>query len=98
MTGRSGPIEFRLEAGQDTAFGEVMMYPEIEPYALQQPDRMQCNAFPEPLTIGCSLQTVFQGRIEEDVITGEFQTLHEESGQRVSGRCSVRRTIRLPDR
>ena len=115
--GRSGSITFSLEAGTDTAFGQVLMVPRTMP-PLRNPSGVHYGdayRMPpmQPLTIGfvravggaitgtiapyydaecgCTRSAVFRGRVENDLIKGEFISRPEETGDAFSGEWEVRR-------
>jgi hypothetical protein len=101
-TGRSGSIQFTLEAGADTATGDVLMIPNWPgPNFISQyiPPDEAANA-PAPLQIqlvrvfghqvagqltpyqdpscGCTVTTIFSGRLAGDRLDGVFHTYHPD--------------------
>jgi hypothetical protein len=119
--GRSGPIVFRLTAGQDTARGDVVMlvarssaegpgfYPAGTPSAWPASPvadarvltirfvqvegghiRGRLDSYRDP-SCGCTVDTVFEGVQQGDVITGTFVARHLERAHTQRGRWHVRR-------
>lgn len=116
-SGRAGSIAFRLEAGRDTAYGDVLMFvprsaqeaPSFYPAGTLQPSppdarplrirfveveagrlRGRLDAYPDP-TCGCTVETVFEGQLQGDVIAGTFTTRRLDGTQPQRGRWRVRR-------
>ncbi|HSJ15441.1 MAG TPA: hypothetical protein VK939_13550 [Longimicrobiales bacterium] len=117
-SGRAGSIAFRLEAGRDTARGDVLMFvprapneaPSFQPAGQPAPlppdarplrirfvqvdaDRVRgrLDPYPDP-ACGCMVETIFEGRLQGDVITGTFTTRHLERDRVQRGRWHVHRS------
>lgn len=117
-SGRAGSIAFELEAGRDTARGDVLMFvprspqeaPSFQPAGTWQapppPDarsltirfvqvdadrvRGRLDPYPDP-DCGCTVETVFVGRLQGDVIAGTFTTRHLDRDRLQRGSWRVRR-------
>jgi hypothetical protein len=113
-SGRSGSIVFKLEAGSDTAQGDVLMIPSVQypNYATQYQPEVEPARAPTPLRIqlvrvfghqvagqltpykdpecGCTVTTIFSGRLEGDMLEGVFHTYHGD-GETTTGEWRVRR-------
>lgn len=113
-TGRNGSIVFTLDAGTDTAQGDVLMIPAVQypTYATQYIPEEPARQAPQPLRIqlvrvfghqvagqllpykdpecGCTVTTIFSGRLEGNELSGVFHTYHPD-GKTVTGEWRVTR-------
>ena len=111
---RSGSITFRLAAGADTAFGDVLMLPR-QFHDVHTTDEMRTHerARPRDLPIrfvmtsgdrltgvldlyedpecGCTLMTVFEGRIHAGTIEGDYVSTNTRTGEVTRGEWKVTR-------
>ena len=65
-TGRSGSIVFKLSAGKDTAFGDVVMVPRATASMQTAPDRPQANTMPP----SSEVLTIRFARVEGGAVSG----------------------------
>ena len=66
VTGRSGSIIFKLSAGKDTAFGDVVMVPRAAAAMQSAPDRPQTNTTPP----SSEVLTIRFARVEGGAVSG----------------------------
>jgi hypothetical protein len=66
VTGRSGSIIFKLSAGKDTAFGDVVMVPRASAAMQGGPDRPQTNTTPP----SSEVLTIHFARVEGGAVSG----------------------------